>query len=515
MKLAALAVALAGIAAALVAGCRRQQPGAAPPPAQTSVELEGAGRLLEHVGDRVPLVKVDIRGAGGGESRIATGAVVTSEGGILVAAAPLSLAIDEAGQAGDALARSIMASFPGGDAGDTRECTAERINADARLALLTAAPPGLEPLEFGGDLAAGDRVYVLGTAPGLTEVAAYAGKALRYEGSGEARMLLHTAGAETGAAGPVFDRDGRLVALQVASASAEAQRSAIAADAIARWLQSPPEDETAPAEPGVVLPRLLEAAQLDYRASEEGGYALADAGGLDVRVEQRESLVAVTVALGVLEIGHEVEALRFNYMDPLGSLALKASGRAEVLRWTAKIHVDAAKPEYLSYAVRVAGEQARRWQAIRAGIEAEQPYDLYPGGNESELEKRLDELVEASGLAYEETADGYRLRPQANVPVYVKIYRGMGYVHAYSGGMPGTGDVERDEIARALLRRSWEMPLGRLALDRYDDLAWEAQVPMQHLTPGYLQMLVRAGESEVTHLVSTYGDIAFNEPSDE
>jgi len=90
----------------------------------------------------------------------------------------------------------------------------------------------------------------------------------------------------------------------------------------------------------------------------------------------------------------------------------------------------------------------------------------------------------------------------------------MAYIYAYSGGMPGEGESERDQVARELLRGNWQLRHGRLSLDKYLDLAWEAQVPIDYLTPAQLAVLVRAGAAEVAALKKKYGVIPFNEVTD-
>jgi hypothetical protein len=281
---------------------------------------------------------------------------------------------------------------------------------------------------------------------------------------------------------------------------------------IAQWLHTPVPDQLDLSKPGQVLGRILEDMDVQYRVSEAGnGYVLPRASETDLLVRQIEGIVSVEADLGTLHVGNAIEALRSNYSDPVGALALKPAEGADELMWVARIPADAANAAYLDYITQMADVQIERWRQIAAGLDPGYPYEHYPGGDETALSSELVEILNESGLPHEDSGEGHRINPGAEVPVYTNEFRGMAYVYAYSGGMPGKDEAEQEQMARELVRRTWELPLGRLSLDKYLDLAWEAQVPVQHLTPEYLKSLVRVGQTEITRIENTYGEIPFNE----
>ncbi|MGC9316754.1 MAG: YbjN domain-containing protein, partial [Armatimonadota bacterium] len=94
--------------------------------------------------------------------------------------------------------------------------------------------------------------------------------------------------------------------------------------------------------------------------------------------------------------------------------------------------------------------------------------------------------------------------------VSTQIYRGVVYTHSYTGGMPGETRAEQGQTAIELLKRNWDDPLGRLALDADNDLVWESQVPAGFLTPDYLAILAGTAATQVADFIEMYGRIPFN-----
>jgi hypothetical protein len=344
----------------------------------------------------------------------------------------------------------------------------------------------------------------------MSRLAVEAGRVRGYQETQSGRFLRHTAGGDADVTGPLVDAEGELLGLQIAGAPQD--RMAIPAVEIARWLQSPDPEEMASSEPGQVVSRLLGQTDASYHIDETGeGYVVRRPDGTNLNVRQIEGVVSVAAELGQLYVGDAVEGLRSNYSDPVGAIALKPGGDGQQLRWVAKLPADAATAPYLSDVMRMAVLQAQRWNQLQAGLDPDYPYDHYPGGDEPVQEQRLTEIVAETGMAHEARDDYLKLQPDADVPVFTNVFRGMAYVYAYSGGLPGDGSSEQEQVARDLLRRNWELPLGRLALDKHLDLAWEAQVPMDYLTAAHLQALVRVCQAEVTRLEAEYGEVPFNE----
>lgn len=481
-------------------------------PGETTAELAAAGEVLEAVGDSVPLISVRVAAASGTQERRTVGVVVGDNRRVLVDAKSLSLDVGDGEDAEVAHTRSIAAIFhPGGPKEERLPAEVVRENGDRGLALLSVQTDIRPPaLELGDDLPDGARVYLIGIPLNMTRLAVESGEVRGYEDTDSGRFLVHTAGHEPDVTGPVVDSEGNLIGLQMSGVPRE--RMAIPAVEIARWLQTPDRGEMPPSEPGRVLDRVLREMDVDYRASEAGdGFVLPRRDGPDLLLRQREGIVSVRADLETFHVGDAVEGLRSNYSDPLGAIALRPTGGDEQVTWIARLPADALNAAYLSYVAEIAVIQAARWRQLQAGMEPDYPYEHYPGGDETAHQTRLAEIVTSTSIPSEASGDGYKLEPSAAVPVFTNVFRGMAYVYAYSGGLPGEGASGQEQVAEELLRRNWELPLGRLALDKHLDLAWEAQVPMEHLTAEYLTALVRVCQAEVARIKSTWGDVPFNE----
>ena len=75
-------------------------------------------------------------------------------------------------------------------------------------------------------------------------------------------------------------------------------------------------------------------------------------------------------------------------------------------------------------------------------------------------------------------------------------------------------DPSNDPAEAKLLARNYEDPLGRLSLDKYDDVTWEAQVPMDYLTPDYLAIVSAVGARQAASYIKQFGEVPFNENSE-
>ncbi|MFW5869079.1 MAG: S1 family peptidase, partial [Armatimonadota bacterium] len=377
----------------------------------------------------------------------------------------------------------------------------------ALLALEGDAPPAISP---GDDVPDRARVVLITNPLNTARLVAEAGRVRRYADTDEGRFLQHTAGRDAEISGPVFDADGALIGMQVAAAPGE--EMAIPAVEISQWLQMPGDEEVSATESGQVLGGILRGMGAQYREHTSGeGYLVSGPGGAEIRVRQTEDVISVEIELGSLHVGNAIDALRSNYSDPVGAFALKPREGADQLVWVARILAESANAEYLDYVTRVGVLQSARWEQIEAGQEPDYPYEHYPGGDEAALSSELATIVHRSGLSNEASGQAHKIYPESDVPVFVNEFRGMAYVHAYSGGVPGKDGSEQEQIARELVRRNWELPLGRLSLDKHRDLACEAQAPMEHLSTGYLAALVRVCQDEVARIKTEHGQIPFNE----
>jgi hypothetical protein len=491
--------------------CDRQRGTVAPGPGETPAELDAAGEVLSAVGDSVPLVEITLTTSSETRQRRTTGVVIQDPPRVLIDSAPLNLAVGEGEAQQTAHTRAIAAIFhPGSEEQRSYPASVVRNSATHGLALLAldgATPPSI-PLS--DDVADGARAYLISIPFGANRLAVQAGAVVGYTDTEEGRFVRHSSGHGGDAAGPLVNSRGELVGLQ--TTGGPARNMAVSSVEIDRWLRTPDPGELPPAEPGQVIQDLLQQMDVRHQAATDGdGYLLPRPGGESIVLRQTEGIVSAQIVLGSLHVGDAVEALRYNYSDPVGSLCLRPREGADELVWTARFLADAATAGYLSYVTRMAEIQAARWRQLRAGLDVEYPYEHYPGGEEDALREQLEGIIQQSQIPYEVSGEAFEMHPEADVSVFTNEFRGMAYVYAYSGGMPGDDASERERIARELVRRNWQLPLGRLALDKHRDLAWEAQVPMEHLSAQYLAALTRVCQDEVSRLKERYGTVPFNE----
>ncbi|MFW6156708.1 MAG: trypsin-like peptidase domain-containing protein [Armatimonadota bacterium] len=491
--------------------CERGRGTVVSAPGETSEEMTAAGEVLGAVGASVPLIRVQASTTSGNDERQTVGVVVDASGRILLDAEALSLTGGSGDGAEFAHSRSIEVIFhPGLDSEHRHPATVVRQDHDSGMALVAMDGDPPPPAPLGDDVSDGTRAFLISDPLNAGRLVVEAGTVRDYVSTDAGRFVRHTAGRDADAVGPIFDSEGRLIGLQVKESPAD--RMAIPAVEIAQWLRSPMPDAGDATESDRTLSRLLPRIEMQYRVNEDdAGYVLPRPDDIDVLVREAEGIITVEVDLGALHVGDAIEALRSNYSDPVGAYALKSVDAAERLVWVARLPAYAANASYLEYIIRIGVLQSTRWTRIVAGMEPGYPYEHYPGGDQDALREQLAEVIRQAQIPHETSGDGHRLRPDAQIPVYVNEFHGMAYVYAFSGGMPGEGDAEQDQIARTLLRRNWEMPLGRLALDRFLDLEWEAQVPIEHLTTGHLAALVQVAQEEIARLNEIHGEVPFNE----
>jgi hypothetical protein len=482
-------------------GCDNRRGQVPPRPGQSSAELAAAAEVLQQTCQSLALVEMETLGSDGRATHRSVGAVLSDDGHILAPAGAIIAAPGDGEASGPVYTRSITVTLKAGHPDERRyEATVVRESADLGLALLQIDAEGLKTIPLGDDLADDAEVYLIASPMGMSRLAAFAGTVLGYEETEAGRVLRHDAGGSAAGAGPVVDRQGRLVGMLSAPSHGDGEAAvAVPSVEVAEWLESPAEETNAELE------RLLAPSGVAYHPAEECGFSVPYEGGLEVRVAQRDDLIVATVTLGALEPTMGLEALRFNYTDPVGALALDDGE----LLWIARIPTAAATPEYIRLLTDVGVTQASRWEEVVAGQESDPPYGLYPGGEESAVKDRLASVLSQTGLDYAAQENGHVIQPEAEVPVYLSTYLGMVWAYAFSGGMPGSTEAEKEQNARELLLRNATTMLGRLSLDSYDDLAWEIQVPHERLTPNYLENLVRIGVREVSAVKSIYGYVPF------
>lgn len=486
-------------------GCPRMKPQKPEPkPGQTEAELAAAARIIEKVRGGIPLIEVTVDTASGTEKHTTTGFVLTADGWIVCGTEALE---PSSSQPEEALERSVQAIFHAGTQEEwSYSCTVVREDQQVGLALLEADTEGLTALKLGGRVEPGTPVFALTHPLGMRALAAQAGKALGYVETPAGPSLRHNAGVEFGGPGPVVDERGEVLGLTNAGGE-DGERVAIAAERIAAWLESLPTETVAPTATPDSLRAMLERAGLIFR-EEDQRFALPYDNGITVNVGRRGRLIVLSVNLPELPAGDAVQALRWNYADPYGRLALTPEG---ALVYKATIMAEFCSPRYLKTVADATAVRAKAWIDDPTAVSLDDVGDVYPDGDADVLGPRLQRIVAACGLPYEGEVDTFSLTPESGPKVWVSLYRGVAYVYLFSGGMPGADEAEQERIGRELLTWNWRSPLCRLALDSYHDLACEAQVPMDYLQPQYLAVIAQECARLVEEIRARYGEVPFNE----
>lgn len=274
--------------------------------------------------------------------------------------------------------------------------------------------------------------------------------------------------------------------------------------------------------PGKKIKDLLDAAGLKYEEQDGGLFDLPYDNDVTVTVHEYQEFLRAYVPLGLLpgedddERGENaLEALRFNYTDPVGRLSGYENEDGDLeLYWEAQVPFSVVSAGYLKALALAGANQAKRWEQIMAGEDPNDPDDLYPGGDKVELLAKLQEALESSGLNFDERGEGedryFTLPYEDDVTVRVSIIQGMVWTHCWVGGMPGGDERGKGLKAIELLKRNWDDPFGRLSLDTDGDILWESQVPHNFITPDYLAILANSCDGQVTDYKATYGEVPLN-----
>ncbi|MGD9497218.1 MAG: trypsin-like peptidase domain-containing protein [Armatimonadota bacterium] len=481
--------------------------------------------LVGRIKDAVVLIDVTLTTPEMETGATGSGFVISPHGEIITNAHVVSTLIEnEAGGTTVAEGRTVQVVFhPGTAQEQAYPAQVLRENHDLDLALLKIERDTPTYLELGDSDAATEtsRIYACGHPLGLREISIRTGTVTAHRTWEGRRFIEHDASAEEGnSGGPVVTDQGQVVGVHTLTlvSSGMLTKFAIPSYVVSAWLATPADQDPPIPIPGRAVRELLAATDLVYEEQEDGTFAIPYDNGVTVYAHQYEDFLRLYVPLGELPGGvpllqgyAALEALRFNYTDPVGRISLYDAGEeGRLLYWECQVPMSMASGEYLDTIALVGANQAARWSQTLAAEAPGEPTELYPGGDAEALLAQLRGHVQAAQLQFEE-GDGYLKLPYDNdVIVFAQIYRGVVYTHAYTGGMPGATLAEQGQIAIELLKRNWADPIGRLSLDADNDLVWESQVPSSFINPDYFAILAATAASQVGDFLEVYGKIPFN-----
>ncbi len=478
---------------------------------------------IVRIKDAVVMIDVTLTTDAGETGASGSGFVISPDGKIITNAHVVSLVSENAfGEPIVASERAVSVVFHPGTAQE-RSVPAQvlRENSDLDLALLKIEEATPVHLDLGDSDAVQEtaQIYVCGHPLGLREISIRTGTVTAHRTWEGRRYIEHDASAEEGnSGGPVITSDAQVVGVHTLTlvSSGMLTKFAIPSSVVSDWLATPASEDP-PAIPGAAMRSLLAAANLIYDEPELGSFAIPYDNGVTIKAHQYQDFLRLYCGLGTLPGEHRLlqgyaamEALRFNYLDPVGRLSLLDTGEELLLYWECQVPMSMASPEYLRTISDVGSSLVKRWEAVLRAEEPGEPTELYPGGDEKAQMARLKQQIEAAELVYEEADEYFKLPYDNDVTVFAQIYRGVVYTHAYTGGMPGATRAEQGQVAIELLKRNWEDPLGRLALDSDYDVVWESQVPSDFLTPDYFAILAATAATQVAEFLEVYGQVPFN-----
>lgn len=506
----ALVLAL-GLLAVIVTGCPR--PGPVPP---TGDQPEGVSpKVLEKLKDAVVYIEQVMEFDDGSRADAGgSGVVITNNGRIATCAHVVDATVeDESGGVRVADRDRITVTFHRGTSEEkTYPAQILRFNSELDLALLKVdveTPTFLE-LADSDQVLETTRVLAVGFPLRMQEISFREGTVSAhrvYEGQ---KLVEHTVGIDQGnSGGPIVTLDGRVVGLNSWAVVSELMgtKFAVPANTLREWLASDPAQDPPRRKPGAAIAELLDAAGLKYRRAANGIFELPYEGDITVFVHKVGELMRLAIPVGDLEIGEAAMALQINYTDPLGRLAMDDEGK---LFWEAQIPMSFVTPQYVKLAANAAVTQVGRWSDFRTGQEVEDPTYLYPGGDKQALMAKLEGVIKQTGLKYT-AKDGYFEIPyEGDIDIKVSVWRGVALFSCWMGGMPGgNDDAAADDAAVAMLKRNYNDPLGRLSMDNDGDIVWEVQIPMDYLTPDYLDIVSQVGVAQAGTYLEQFGRIPF------
>ena len=519
------------------------QTGTTVTPAGGGEQQQSDSAVLQKLRDAVALVEVELTFRDGGAAGSGTGFAVNDEGRIITNAHVVSPEMQtEDGTSQVAVSRAVRVVFHAGtDQEQSYDADVVRENSEVDLALLkvdTATPTFLE-LADSDAIPETAEIMVCGHPLGLREISFRTGTVSAHRHFEGNTYLEHDAEADDGnSGGPVVDSQGRVVGVHTQTMISRnmSTKWAIPSNVLRDWLGADPDDDppvyfaSASATGGPIaggsaatggtttggtatpeVEELLAATGLKYDHSQGGTYEVPYTNDVTVYVQDYDGLLRAYVIFGDLPQGSALDALRFNYFDPVGRFSINEEDGVNKLYWEAQVPMGVATPDYLRDLCDIAANQAESfYELLQSGEEPTTPTDLYPGASDSDYDT-LAAMIDESGLTYEAAGeDSFKIPFENDVDVYVSTFNGVAYVYAYTGGLPGESPSESRELALEMLRFDWNDPIGRLSLDDDDDVVWECQVPISYLTSDYLYIVANVAAEQVEEFWGIFGKIPFN-----
>lgn len=481
--------------------------------------------LVTKLKDAVVLVEVTLTTPDGEIGASGSGFIISPDGQLITNAHVVAMTSeDEMGGVVVATAREVTVVFhPATPQEQSFPAEVLRENHDVDLALLTIKQPTPTYLGFvnSDDVVETSRIWVCGHPLGLREFSIREGTVTAHRTWEGSQYIEHDASAEEGnSGGPVVIADGSVTGVHVMTliSTGMLTKFAIPSNVVTTWLATDPATDPPPPIPGRAIRALLANSDLAYTQEGAGTFVITPRGGLPVNAHEYDDFLRVYVNLGELPGENPylqgcaaLAALRFNYEDPVGRLSVWDKDGTYELYWEAQVPMSAANTGYLATLTAAGSRQAVRWGQFMSLEELAEVSDLYPGGDEAKLTTRLEKQIKATGLKYEKKEDKYFQLPyEGDVSVFASIFQGLVYIRSYTGGMPGANLRQQGQNAIGALKRNWDDPLGRLALDGDNDLVWEAQVPAAFITPDYFAILAATCSSQLADFWEAYGHVDLN-----
>ncbi len=507
-------------------------------PAQTAGSSDSQD-LNELLKDTVVLIEVDLHFAEGTIDGSGSGFVVNSEGRIVTNAHVVEPAVtDDDGIRRLATGRSVRVVFhPATDDEETLQAEVVRENEDLDLALLRVNKDTPTYLPLGDAEAAEELTDIIcaGHPAGLREISLRTGSITAHRTFEGKRWLEHDAEAEWGnSGGPVVNDEGEVLGVMTRFHWNQilASKWAVPSNTLRDWLASDPandppvyfasadtggrvqvtEGNRPPSTVQSSLEQLLASSGLNYSYGQNDAWQIEYENAATVYVQEFDDILRAYAMFGDLPDAASLSALAFTYHDPVGRFSVAEENGVDKLYWEAQVPMGVATPQYLRDLCDIGASQVESfYEYITTDQELETPTELYPGGDPDQLHAQLKQILEQSGMTYEAfDEETFKLPFEGDVTVYVKVFNGVAYIHSYTGGLPGTTEEESLANSTELLRRNWNDPLGRLAVDADIDVVWECQVPMSYLTPDYLYLVASIGAEQISSYWETYGRVPLN-----
>ncbi len=494
--------------------------------------------------DTVVLIETDLHFPEGNVGGTGSGFVINDKGRVITNAHVVAPEFtDDDGNRHMATGRTVKVVFHAGtDQEETLLAEVVRENEDLDLALLKVGKDTPTFLDIGDSASAQEltKIICAGHPAGLREISLRTGSITSHRTFEGKKWLEHDAEAEWGnSGGPIVDEQGKVLGVMARFHWNRilASKWAVPANTLRDWLASAPSSDppvylasagTGGATPGRVqvtegqrppsgaktqIEELLDATGLNYSYFENDTYQVEYENQATVYVQEFDDILRASVIFGDLPEAGALPALAFSWHDPVGRFSVSDDEGVDKLYWEAQVPMGVVTPEYLRDLCDIGASQVANFLVyLTSDKELETPTDLYPGGDPDELYAQLGQMLEESGLVYEDLdEDTFKIPFDNEVDVYVKVFNGMAYVHSYTGGLPGDTEEEAVGLAADLLRFNWDDPIGRLAVDDDLDVVWECQVPMTYLTPDYLYVVASVCSTRVAEYWDIFGNLPFNE----